>query len=192
MKYTLVLGMGMGLLGTASAGGDMIIDFPGLLRPRASAVAASSSTNLLAFSSALGGQAADPVTSTGDSTRPFAVGTDTFTDFETAATRSCNNQHNACAGVANAKTVSGLTVGDCDTQQTSCEAAAASGPPSSFTASSNTGTTTAASVDVASAAAQTSSSIVSVESVASTSTTSAFAVQGTLHSSDDNFLFFCD
>ncbi|CZR63666.1 uncharacterized protein PAC_13563 [Phialocephala subalpina] len=113
-----VLAMAALELGTVAANpGDMIIDFPGLLRPRASAVAAASSTNLLAFSSALGGQAVEPVTSTGDSTRPFAVGTDTFTDFSTAATRSCNNQHNACATVANGSNKGTLTVGQCDTQQ---------------------------------------------------------------------------
>jgi len=65
----------------------------------------------------LAGIAAAPITQTGDSTRPFAVGNDTFTTLETAVTRSCNNQHNDCAAAANAKTDAGLTVGQCDTQQ---------------------------------------------------------------------------
>lgn len=85
-----------------------------------------------------------------------------------------------------------------------CQSAAANGPSSSSNsnasaaASAQVGTTTAASVSVSAAAAQTqasvrsSSSSSSVVVVQSTSTTSSFAVQGTLHSSDENFLFFCD
>jgi hypothetical protein len=30
---------------------------------------------------------------------------DTFTTYSAAQTRSCNNQHNACADIANSKTV---------------------------------------------------------------------------------------
>ncbi|KAF8858745.1 hypothetical protein BDZ45DRAFT_391038 [Acephala macrosclerotiorum] len=201
MKLSIKTAVAIAALGmlkmVAANPGDMIIDFPGLLRPRASAVAAASSTNLFAFSSALGGAAAEPVTSTGDSTRPFAVGTNTFTDFDSAATRSCNDQHNACADVANGGSANGLTVGQCDTQQTQCEAAAASGASSSHSSSASASVasvaTSAAVVVSASAAAQTvQASSISVAVVQSTSTTSSFVVQGTLHSSDENFLFFCD
>lgn len=66
---------------------------------------------------ALAGIAAVPVTQTGDSTRPFQVGNNTFTTFEAAVSRSCSDQHNDCAVAANAKSDAGLTVGQCDTQQ---------------------------------------------------------------------------
>ncbi len=69
------------------------------------------------------------ITQTGDAKTPFAVDGSTFTDFATAATRSCNNQHNSCAQAANAGDNKSLTVGQCDTQQTACEAAAASAAP---------------------------------------------------------------
>jgi hypothetical protein len=66
---------------------------------------------------------ANQITSTGDPSKPFAVAGDTFSDFPTAATRSCNNQHNACAEIANNSGDKNLTVGQCDTQQTQCLAA---------------------------------------------------------------------
>ncbi|OAF58543.1 hypothetical protein VC83_04962 [Pseudogymnoascus destructans] len=51
--------------------------------------------------SALGGAAAEPITSTNDQNRPFEVGGDTLTDFKSAASRTCDNQKNACAKIAN-------------------------------------------------------------------------------------------
>ncbi|KAE8446461.1 hypothetical protein EG329_011924 [Mollisiaceae sp. DMI_Dod_QoI] len=175
-------------ISTVTAGADMIIDFPGILRPRASAVPAASNVNLLAFSSALGGAAAEPVTTTGDAKNPFLVAGVPQPDFKTAAIRSCNDQHNACAGVAHGSTPNGLTVGQCDTQQTQCEAAAAAGPSSNSNSNSDTDTSNSgasAAVASASAAAQTeqetSSAFVSAASVSvaeATSTSSAFAVQG--------------
>ncbi|KAN0111102.1 hypothetical protein V8E51_007489 [Hyaloscypha variabilis] len=147
-------------------GSDMRIDFPLFMRapaPAAASAAAGTATNLQTFTGALGGIAADPVcspllppckeqeetkkrddtnrskiTQTGNAKTPFAVDGDTFTDFATAAMRSCNNQHNSCAQAANNSGDKTLTVGQCDTQQTACEAAAASASPavSSTTTSS--------------------------------------------------------
>lgn len=37
-------------------------------------------------------------------------------DYATAAGRSCDNQHNSCADVANNQDVANVTVSDCDTQ----------------------------------------------------------------------------
>ena len=78
------------------------------------------------------------ITQTGNSKTPFAVDGDTFTDFLTAATRSCNNQHNACAQAANASGDKSLTVGQCDQQQTACVAVQEN---SSFAVSSTTTST---------------------------------------------------
>ncbi|KAH6718346.1 hypothetical protein BKA61DRAFT_653731 [Leptodontidium sp. MPI-SDFR-AT-0119] len=146
---------------------DLSISFPGFLRTRADGV------NLLTFTQALASIPAEPVTSTTDPKRPFQVGGETFTDFRTAATRSCNNQHNECAKVANSKdgsNVDGIKVGDCDDQQTQCQAAAAAGP--------GTGTV----IPSASAAVADDASVV----------VSASAAEATLHSSDENFFYFCD
>jgi hypothetical protein len=78
------------------------------------------------------------ITQTGNAKTPFAVDGDTFTDFATAATRSCNNQHNSCAQAANNSGDKTLTVGQCDTQQTNCEAAAASAASAAPAVSSTT------------------------------------------------------
>ena len=69
------------------------------------------------FTGALGGAAADPITNSGNSARPFEVSGSTFTDLTSAWTRSCNNQHNACADIANGSKSAGVTTGECDTQQ---------------------------------------------------------------------------
>ncbi|PMD32268.1 hypothetical protein L207DRAFT_590562 [Hyaloscypha variabilis F] len=106
--------------------------------PAAASAAAGTATNLQTFTGALGGIAADPITQTGNAKTPFAVDGDTFTDFATAATRSCNNQHNSCAQAANAGDNKSLTVGQCDTQQTNCEAAAASAASAAPAVSSTT------------------------------------------------------
>ncbi|KAH7372090.1 hypothetical protein BKA64DRAFT_649297 [Cadophora sp. MPI-SDFR-AT-0126] len=147
----------------ALAGPDLAINFPGFLRTRAE------SGNLQTFTSALGGIAADPITSTTDPKRPFQVGDETLTDFRTAATKSCNLQHNACAELANSKdgsNVDGIKVGDCDDQQTECQAAAAAGP----------GTASAS----------------AVVQDAGDSTVSVAAAEATFHSSDERFFYFCD
>lgn len=54
-----------------------------------------------AFTGALGGITAEPVTATDDATRPFACNGNTFTTFSGAASRSCNDQQNACSNFAN-------------------------------------------------------------------------------------------
>ncbi|ELR01797.1 hypothetical protein GMDG_00897 [Pseudogymnoascus destructans 20631-21] len=60
--------------------------------------------------SALGGAAAEPITSTNDQNRPFEVGGDTLTDFKSAASRTCDNQKNACAKIANEGAIDKATV----------------------------------------------------------------------------------
>lgn len=72
--------------------------------------------NLQAFTGALGGIKADAVTNSGNSERPFEVDGDTFTDFNSAAQRSCDNQKNKCAQQANSGGGAGFEVSDCDQQ----------------------------------------------------------------------------
>lgn len=72
--------------------------------------------NLQAFTGALGGIKADAVTNSGNSERPFEVDGDTFTDFNSAAQRSCDNQKNKCAQEANNGGNAGFEVSDCDSQ----------------------------------------------------------------------------
>jgi len=75
---------------------------------------------------------ASPITQSTDPTRQFEVSNSTFTDFAEAATRSCSNQHNDCANLANSNDDQGFAVADCDTQQTACDSAAASATQTSF------------------------------------------------------------
>ncbi|KAK7720920.1 hypothetical protein SLS64_001213 [Diaporthe eres] len=77
--------------------------------------------NLQAFTGALGGIKADAVTNSGNSERPFEVDGDTFTDFNSAAQRSCDNQKNKCAQEANNGGNAGFEVSDCDSQNTQCK-----------------------------------------------------------------------
>lgn len=131
MKTVFTSIAGLVLLGGVLAGefGEINIDmdFAGRLMPRAT------STNLQTFTGALGGATADPITSSGDSSRPFEVDGDTFTDFPSAAGRSCDNQHNACATLAN-KNPSEVQGGvpACDTQLSSCSAAISTATKTSF------------------------------------------------------------
>ncbi|KAH7311090.1 hypothetical protein BKA65DRAFT_558907 [Rhexocercosporidium sp. MPI-PUGE-AT-0058] len=151
----------------ALAAPDLAIIFPGFLRTRADGV------NLMSFTQALASIPAEPITLTTDPKRPFQVGDDTFNDFKTAATRSCNNQHNACAKVANSNdgsNASGIKVGDCDDQQTQCQVVAEAGPPAGTVLPSSS-----------SAVVEEATAIVSVS-----------AAEATLHSSDESFFYFCD
>ncbi|PSS14906.1 hypothetical protein M430DRAFT_43192 [Amorphotheca resinae ATCC 22711] len=164
------------------------------------------SENLQTFTGTLGG-AADPITRTGDTREPFAVDGSTFTDLSDAVTRSCNNQHNTCARLANSKTSAeggggGTTVAECDAQQSSCIAAGgtsiASGANANSTssepASASGGTsTTPSEVVVTSTSTETSGSVV-VVTVGTTATGSAVlgTATATLEGSDENFFFFCD
>ncbi|KAI6712659.1 hypothetical protein JHW43_004790 [Diplocarpon mali] len=107
--------------------GEMHADFPGFLRVRAEANlqievphAEVKSTKQSFFTSALGGVGAEPITSTTDARRPFAVGADTFTDYASAAARTCHNQRNACDKIANARDGGnpfGITVSNCEEQE---------------------------------------------------------------------------
>ncbi|CAK7202492.1 hypothetical protein SEUCBS139899_005215 [Sporothrix eucalyptigena] len=97
-----------------------------VLMPRAA-------TNLQFFQGALANIAAPAISQSNDVTRPFEVDGDTFTNFEDAINRSCDNQHNSCADAANSQKSSSFTVGDCDTQDTQCKAAASSATQTAFT-----------------------------------------------------------
>jgi hypothetical protein len=88
------------------------------------ATATAASGNLQKFTGALGGSVAPPVTAGG---RGFVVAgeSDSFLNLAAATGRSCDVQHNACADIANsaAGSAEGLSVGQCDTQDTQCKAA---------------------------------------------------------------------
>lgn len=88
------------------------------LQPRQTGSGAAAGGNMQTFPGALGGIRADAVTATGDADRPFAVGGDTFTDLASAVGRSCDEQMNSCARMANSGGA-GFSVGDCNTQ--ACE-----------------------------------------------------------------------
>ncbi|CAK7233244.1 hypothetical protein SCUCBS95973_008529 [Sporothrix curviconia] len=97
-----------------------------VLKPRAVA-------NLQFFQGALANIAAPAISQSNDVTRPFEVDGDTFTNFEDAINRSCDNQHNSCADAANSQKSSSFTVGDCDTQDTQCKSAASTATQTAFT-----------------------------------------------------------
>ncbi|XP_006462725.1 hypothetical protein AGABI2DRAFT_186603 [Agaricus bisporus var. bisporus H97] len=89
-----------------------------------SASDSTSTQNLQTFTGALGGISPPTVTAGG---RGFIVqDSDEFTNISAALGRSCDIQHNKCANLANSATGrnSGLTVGQCDQQDTTCRAAA--------------------------------------------------------------------
>ena len=73
--------------------------------------------DLQPFAGALGGATATPVLNSGDATRPFIVKGDTFVNIGAAFQRSCDQQFNACADLANNPS-SGVTFGvsNCQTQ----------------------------------------------------------------------------
>ncbi|PSN64046.1 hypothetical protein BS50DRAFT_96514 [Corynespora cassiicola Philippines] len=100
-------------------------------------------TDLQSFTSALGGAAADSITNSGDSERPFQVDGDTFTDFESAGQRSCDNQFNECSQRANEQGNKGdFKVEDCDDQKDECKKAQENARVKDFnsgTASTNIG-----------------------------------------------------
>ena len=53
------------------------------------------------FTGALGGIPATPILDSGDAKRPFSVKGDTFVNLAAAVQRSCDQQFNACANMAN-------------------------------------------------------------------------------------------
>ncbi|OBT77655.1 hypothetical protein VF21_03757 [Pseudogymnoascus sp. 05NY08] len=110
---------------------DLRHEFGHVLVPR-------QTTNLQTFTGALGGAAAEPITNTNDQDRPFEVGGDTFTDFKSAASRTCDNQKNACAKIANGGDQSnGLKVSDCDKQRDTCISAQDKATVTSFDSSAS-------------------------------------------------------
>ncbi|KAK4687273.1 hypothetical protein P7C73_g2829, partial [Tremellales sp. Uapishka_1] len=85
--------------------------------------ASGAGNNVQTFTGALNGVAATPVLqSSGD--RPFSVNGDTFVGEAAALQRSCSEQFNGCADAANSGS-GASTVAECQTQETSCNAAAA-------------------------------------------------------------------
>jgi hypothetical protein len=76
-------------------------------------------SDLQTFSGALAGFAASPITNSGDPERPFSVDGETFTDFESAARRSCDNQFQECSQLANEQggDKGEVSVGECDVQK---------------------------------------------------------------------------
>ncbi|KAJ3768021.1 hypothetical protein EV361DRAFT_437938 [Lentinula raphanica] len=83
---------------------------------------AAAGQNLQTFTGDVGGQLPPAVTTGG---RGFVVAGETgdFLNLSAALQRSCSVQHNACADAANSGAAAGITVGDCDTQNTQCTAA---------------------------------------------------------------------
>ncbi|KAF2453145.1 hypothetical protein BDY21DRAFT_261643, partial [Lineolata rhizophorae] len=57
--------------------------------------------NLQTFAGALGGVEATPILDSGDANRPFAVADATFDNIGAAVQRSCDQQFNGCANLAN-------------------------------------------------------------------------------------------
>ncbi|KAK9781573.1 putative Ribosomal protein s17 [Seiridium cardinale] len=75
-------------------------------------------------SGAVAGATAPAVTASGNEDRPFEVNGNTFVNEAAAKQRSCDIQFNACADAVNGGQASGVTVSDCQAQQTSCLGAA--------------------------------------------------------------------
>jgi hypothetical protein len=84
--------------------------------------ASTSSGNLQTFTAGLGGALAPAVVAGGS--KGFVVDGSEFINLAGALGRSCDEQHNACANLANSG--KGFTVSACDTQNNSCHAAISS------------------------------------------------------------------
>jgi hypothetical protein len=85
--------------------------------------ASAAGNNVQTFTGALGGAAPPVISSNADAKRPFSVDGSTFVNQGAALQRSCSVQHNACATAANSGQLSG-GVGQCETQENACNAAA--------------------------------------------------------------------
>ncbi|KAF2655209.1 hypothetical protein K491DRAFT_599343 [Lophiostoma macrostomum CBS 122681] len=72
--------------------------------------------NSQTFTGALGGVAATPVDDSGDAKKPFSVKGDTFVNLSAALQRSCDQQFNACANLANGGDQT-ISVADCTAQK---------------------------------------------------------------------------
>ncbi|KAH7037574.1 uncharacterized protein B0I36DRAFT_314352 [Microdochium trichocladiopsis] len=88
--------------------------------------------NLQPFSGKLGGFSAPQISQSKDSSRPFEVDGNTFTDFASAADRACDNQKNECADAANAGRNNAFSVGECDKQNEQCKKAATAAKDTNF------------------------------------------------------------
>ncbi|KAJ9211879.1 hypothetical protein DTO166G4_6531 [Paecilomyces variotii] len=89
--------------------------------------------NLQVFKGVMGA-AAPAITDTGNPERPFGVDGDTFTDFQSAGERSCDNQFNSCQLKANTNKTSNFTVKDCESQQKQCRLAQSAASVTRFAA----------------------------------------------------------
>ncbi|KAL4754015.1 hypothetical protein BDW72DRAFT_167203 [Aspergillus terricola var. indicus] len=76
-------------------------------------------THLARRANTLGGDT-PAITETGDSERPYAVDGNTFTDYESAAQRSCNIQFDNCQLIANTDSSASFSLEDCQSQQSDC------------------------------------------------------------------------
>lgn len=72
--------------------------------------------NAQTFTGALGGIAATPIQNTGDAKRPFSVAGATFVNLGAAVQRSCDQQFNKCANLANGGSQD-VAFADCNTQK---------------------------------------------------------------------------
>lgn len=73
--------------------------------------------NIQTFDGALGGVAATPVVDSGNADRPFQVKDATFVNIGAALQRSCDQQFNGCANIANANGQADFSVSDCQAQK---------------------------------------------------------------------------
>lgn len=72
--------------------------------------------NAQSFTGALGGVQATPVLDSGNAARPFSVKGDTFVNVAAALQRSCDQQFNGCANLANAGQAD-FSTDDCQKQK---------------------------------------------------------------------------
>ncbi|KAB2109926.1 hypothetical protein AG0111_0g1773 [Alternaria gaisen] len=80
--------------------------------------------NAQTFTGALGGVAATPVLDSGIANRPFSVKGDTFVNLSGALQRSCDQQFNGCANLANSGN-GNFSTQECQAQKDQCTAASA-------------------------------------------------------------------
>jgi hypothetical protein len=85
-----------------------------------SAPATKRQNNIQTFTGALGGVAATPIVDSGNANRPFQVKGDTFVNVGAAVQRSCDQQFNACANLANGGDAT-LSVSACSAQKSKCD-----------------------------------------------------------------------
>ncbi|KAK3498567.1 hypothetical protein B0T13DRAFT_268217 [Neurospora crassa] len=77
----------------------------------------------VANSQAIAGISAPAVTNSGNFQRPFAVNGATFVNKAAAVQRACAIQNNACSNAVNSGKAPGVTLQQCNAQETACRAA---------------------------------------------------------------------